>query len=385
MKELKPKIAAQLANEVYFVQNKFTLEEFMKRPEFSKGQNSQAYLTAEVGTRLINTRDGFGLCAIGGQNYKRQMFVIFRGSTNANLYADWVSNFRIGLTASKTGLPVHLGFNNIFTSMLPEISKFYEAHKNHVDSIHCIGHSLGGAVAVLAADWLKSKSGKDVKVYTFGAPKPSTRFFSQEFTKKLGKDNIFRAYHPTDPVPMIPLFPYLHPPLPGFGHYIFTQENSISAAAHDRRLYVKSVGEMSWSAFERFKPPYTIETKIERWLQSTMPVSESSPKIWEWINSALIYVLKKIFGAALHGLQAVLIDALTLADTIAYILRKSLVDPILKPMSNWVLLLMKKIMQVLGRKVPEKEEELTHDLMRHALTRIMEKTTEEAKKAIQNI
>lgn len=94
---------------------------------------------------------------------------------------------------------------------------------------------------------------------------------------------------------------------------------------------------------------------------------------------------EKIFGAALHGLQAVLIDALTLADTIAYILRKSLVDPILKPMSNWVLLLMKKIMQVLGRKVPEKEEELTHDLMRHALTRIMEKTTEEAKKAIQNI
>jgi len=225
--ELMPRIAAELADDIYTVQNERLLPAFMFRKEFSHDiytvQNERLLpafmfrkefsrkpghsekLTAEVGSRLINTRDGFGVCAMGGDKYKNELFLVFRGSTNANHNADWVSNARIGVSSSKSGLPVHTGFNHIFNSMLPQIQSFLKDAKQ-IKSVHCIGHSLGGAVASLAADWVKSNKGLPVKLYTFGAPKPGMMLFASRLSQKIGKQNIFRAYHATDPVPMIPLF-----------------------------------------------------------------------------------------------------------------------------------------------------------------------------------
>jgi thioesterase domain-containing protein len=48
-------------------------------------------------------------------------------------------------------LPVHIGFNQTFNNMLPEIKDFLKNNKPE-GQIHCIGHSLGGPVASLAAD-----------------------------------------------------------------------------------------------------------------------------------------------------------------------------------------------------------------------------------------
>jgi len=339
-------------------------------------------LKAEVGSRLINTRDGFGICAVGGKGYEKDMFLLFRGSTSANNNADWISNGRIGVTATING-PVHIGFQNIFSSMLPEIRKFVSQHETGTTTFHCIGHSLGGAIATLTANWLRSNKTRAVKLYTFGAPKLGMFLFSSVFTNKIGKDNIFRAYHPTDPVPMIPLFPFVHAPLPGYGHYIPVNENMISVAAHDIGLYVKSVSGSTWGDLERRSPPYTIESAVEQWLQSKAPVSASSPKIWEWINSGLIYVLKKIIGNAALALQAGFIGALTVADTIAYILRKGI--DLSKAIGQWVVHLMRKIMQVLGLRVVESKEELTKAVMRKALIQIMDRTTEDARNAVRRI
>lgn len=103
-------------------------------------------------------------------------------------------------------------------------------------------------------------------------------------------------------------------------------------------------------------------------------------RVYEWLNAALIYVLKKIIGAAALAVQGVFIGVHSLADTIAYILRKGY--DIYKAASSWVTWLMQKIMQVLGKKIPQKAEEFTHDIMRDALKRIMQKAHEEASKAV---
>lgn len=383
MTELSPRTAAELAKDVYGVQTEFALQGFLARPEFSHKKGEKQQLIAQVGGRIIkNASDGFGICAMGGKGYENELFLIFRGTTKANNNADWISNVRIGITPSKTGLPVHIGFNNIFTSMLPQIKEFIALNKNII-AIHCVGHSLGGAIATLAADWIKSSIGKTVKLYTFGAPKPGLILFSANFTRKLGKKNIFRTYHATDPVPMIPLFPFVHPPLPGFGHYIPSSESILSHEAHDMRKYINSISKSSWSELERRSPPYSMETVVEQWLKSKIPVSASSPKIWEWINAALIYVLKKVAGAAIVAIQAGFIGALTVADTIAWILRKGI--DLSKAASQWVIRLMRKIMQVLGMKVVESSKELTQTLMQNTLTRLMIRTTDEAKRAIMKI
>lgn len=382
MTELSPKTASELAKAVYDVQSELFLKIFLSRPEFSSKSDKKQLLKAEVGSRLINTRDGFGVCAMGGKSYENELFLVFRGTTAANNNADWVSNGRIGITFSRTGVPVHIGFNHIFTSMLPQIREFLAANKN-ITTIHCVGHSLGGAIATLAADWVKTNKGKTVKLYTFGAPKPGLLFFSTNLTRKLGKQNIFRTYHATDPVPMIPLFPFVHPPLPGYGHYISSNESILSADAHDMRKYVTSVSESGWPALERRSPPYTVESVVEQWLKSKIPVSASSPKIWEWINAGLIYVLKKIAGSAIVALQAGFMGVLTVADTIAWILRKGI--DLSKAAGQWVIYLMRKIMQVLGMKIVETSKELTQALMRTTLTRLMDRTTNEARRAIMRI
>ena len=382
--ELLPRIAAELADDVYIIQNERLLTAFMSRKEFLQEANIGIHLKAEVGFRskFLNTRDGFGVCVMGGDKYLNELFLIFRGSTKANYGADWISNARIGVNSSKTGLPVHLGFNHIFNSMLPQLQSFMKDAKQ-VKSVHCIGHSLGGAIATLAADWIKSNKGLPVKLYTFGAPKPGMMLFANRLSQKLGKKNIFRAYHPTDPVPMIPLFPFVQPPLPGFGHYIPFGEGMISKEAHDIGKYVESVKDFGWKQFERRRPPYSIEHAVEQWLKSKSPVTANSPFIWQWINEAIIYILRKISSAAAAILQGAVIGAVTLADTIAYLLRKGIDLSI--AIGEWVFMLMQKILQVLGLRKVEKTESLNQTVMKNIMLQLIEKTNQEAKDAVRKI
>jgi len=383
MSVLTPRIAAELAKEVYFVQNESTLPFFLARKELSASVNNKQKLTAQVGGRLIRTaKDGFGVCAMGGKGYEKDLFLIFRGSTSANRNADWISNARIGVQFSQNGLPVHTGFNSIFKSMLPSIKEFIVAHKD-IQTIHCVGHSLGGAVATLAADWVRSQLKETVKLYTFGAPKPGLMLFATNLTTKLEKKNIYRTYHASDPVPMIPVFPFVQPPLPGYGHYIPSNESILSAQAHDIGKYLTSVKESTWSELERRSPPYNAESMVEEWLKSKSPVSSSSHKIWQWINAGLIYVLKKIAGPLIVALQAGLMGILTITDLVAMLLKKGL--DLLKAAGEWVRRLITKMMQAVGMMAVKKDEDLTQDVIRGVLSKVMEKTNAEAKRAIQMI
>lgn len=380
--ELKPRIAAELAQDVYDVQNERLLPALLSRKEFSSNSGQAKQLSAEVGSRLFNTRDGFGVCAMGEGVHSNELFLIFRGSTSANYSADWVSNARIGVNSSKTGLPVHLGFNHIFNSMLPQIQTFLSGIKQ-ITKVHCIGHSLGGAIATLAADWIKSNKGLSVKLYTFGAPKPGLMLFATRLSQKLGKENIFRAYHATDPVPMIPLFPFVQPPIPGFGHYIPSSGNIFSSQAHDIGKYIESVKDFNWSHLERRKPPYNFEAAVEQWLKLKSPVTSSSLFVWQWLNEALIYILKKILGAGVAILQSGFIGPVTVADTIAYMLRKGIELSI--SIGEWVLLFMRKVMEVLGIKKIDNTESLNQTLMRNTMIQLMDKTNQEARNAVRKI
>ena len=383
MAELIPRVAAELAEEVYAVnRGTIDMEIFLSRPEFSADPNHKHELKAQVGSRLIQTLDAFGLCAMGGKGYENDIFIIFRGSTK--LKADWLTNARVGVQTSASGWPVHIGFNQAFKSMLPQIKEFLRDADARA-TIHCIGHSLGGAIASIAANWIANNKPQAVKLYTFGAPKPGLMLFANSLTRKVGKKNIYRTYHATDPVPMVPLFPFMQPPLPGYGHYISSSESIVSADAHDMRKYAISVSKLSWAHLERRKPPYTVESAVKLWLESKAPVHAGTHKIWEWINAGLIYVITKISGVIAGSLQFVAMGAMTVADMLAWMLsqgiefskKSGLVD-----LSKWVLLLIHKIMQALGLGVPDENMELTRAFLRTILDKLVARTYGEAQRAI---
>ena len=384
MAELNPGSAAKLARDVYLAQDPVTLSIFLQRKDFCVNKNNKTVLKAEVGTRLINTKDSFGVCAVGGDTNKNEIFMVFRGTTMANHKADVFTDARIGIARSASGLPVHAGFNQAFTSILPEIKLFLSQHSGITGRIHIIGHSLGGAVATLVADWLVRNKENSVFLYTFGSPRVGTDWFTGSFTKRIKASNVHRVFHETDPVTMIPLYPFVHAPNPGPSSFLPSTYPLTSGEAHKMKNYVNSVSGKSWNQIQDVdKAPFTYEMAIENWLKSKTPVDSSSAKFWQWADAALVYVLKKIIVGASIVLQGCFIGAFTLADKIAYILARGI--DISTSVSIWVYHLMRKLMQALGMKIVKDASELTRILMQSVLARILAKMAFNAQNAVRNL
>ncbi|MGQ9425239.1 lipase family protein [Gilvimarinus sp. F26214L] len=388
MSDLNPGHAAELAGDVYRVQTENQVGLFMMHPVFNRKSSSKpgktVHLKAEVGGRvLLNHKDGFGICAEGGDGHKGEVFLIFRGTTMANKKADVLTDARIGIKRNAAGLPVHCGFDHCFSSMVPEIRKFLLGCKG-ARLVHCIGHSLGGAVASLAADWVARNTPFATRLYTFGAPRVGTDWFASSTTRAIGAGNMHRVYHRTDPVSMVPLYPFMQAPYQTTGHYLFSDEPLTSGAAHKMAKYIKSVRGNSWDQLSQSpEEPYTLETAIESWLKSKSPVDSSSAAFWRWVDSALIYVIKKVAMAAIVSLQGAFIAGFTVADRIAYILAKGI--SLAENISIWVVRLMHKLMEVLGMKPPKDKNGLSRSLIRHVLQRTAEESNRNARNAINKV
>lgn len=381
--QLNPVDASQLALDVYAVNGDIRdLREFLKNPLFSPVRNDKKVLYGEVGGRVIRAaKDAFGLCVRGSGVYESDIFLIFRGTTEANNKADFVTDARIGLTRSNTGLPVHIGFNQTFNSMLSEMINFISAPRI-VGTIHCIGHSLGGAVASLAADWLARNTSYSLKLYTFGAPRVGTEWFAKKTTTAIGPENMHRVYHRTDPVPMVALYPFMQAPYGYPSHFIYSNQPLITGEAHLMTNYAKSVTGRSWLELNAVPDqPYDIASALECWLQSRSPVDTSSATFWRWVDSALIYVIKKITMAAVINLQGSFMGLHSVADKIAYILVKGL--DLADSVSIWVENLMRKLMQALNMRPASNKKELTAQLIRQVLVRLQDQAARDARNAVQ--
>ncbi|MEY4589396.1 MAG: hypothetical protein RL497_1472 [Pseudomonadota bacterium] len=382
MTNLTPLDAAGLATEVYAVNrgDPAGLKLFLKNPLFAS--EATKLMNAQVGFRTINATDAFGVCALGAGAYANHIIIVFRGSTSANHGADWASNARIGVETSKTGLPVHIGFNSIFKSMQPEIQAFLLQHPTAL-MVHCVGHSLGGAVATIAADWVSQSLKKPVRLYTFGAPRPGLQPFAKRLSSRMGADNIYRVYHATDPVPMIPIYPFVHAPMPGYGHFVPSSEGISSGVAHFMDNYLRSVATATWPELNRRAPLYTVEDAVEDFLKSKTRLDPANPKTWAWLDASLLWILKKIGAGIAVGLHTPFVGVVTIVDKIVWILQYGMEK--IKDMNSWVLRFMQKIMQALGMAVAKTAEELTKVLLTRVLHYLVVKMTAEAQKAIRNI
>ncbi len=212
----------------------------------------------------------------------------------------------------------------------------------------------------------------------------STDWFVKSTTSSICEINIHRVYHRTDPVPMVALFPFMQAPYNNVGHFIYSAEPLTSGEAHRMGKYARSVEGKAWGQLSgQPDQPYNVEATIEGWLRSKSPVNSSSATFWRWVDSALIYVLKKVAMGTILALQGVFIGVSTLADKIAYILAKGI--DLADSISIWVELLMRKLMQALHMKVATSKKELTRDLIRYVLMRITEKANKDARNVLRKL
>jgi hypothetical protein len=380
--ELEPLQAASLANDVYAITGQANLEEAYKllnrkyNNSFSFGYSTM--LKGRTGgPGPIKVRTAFGFTLIGQGKYEGQVFLLFRGT---KYLADWLTNFNIMLSRSSMAQPVHDGFNLAFKSMKPKLKTFLASlDMSKVKSIHCIGHSLGGALASLCAEYIKNSYSKTPYLYTFGSPRVGLIGFADMITKRVGAERIYRAYHKTDIVPYIPIWPFTHIPSVGDTYYLPSPGVIPGAKYHDMEEYIKSVRPYTWKSLTGLKPERHTDEQIKRWLKSTGPIGMTITTI-EWLNRALLWVLRKVIRGVEWVISETFATSFTLMDKLAYILAKGV--KLVDNLSSWVVLLIRKLMRLMGYGDLVEATDMTRTFIRTILLKFQRRLNLFAKEAL---
>lgn len=327
------------------------------------------------GPAFIKVKTAFGFVLVGKNQYKGNAFVIFRGT---QYLADWLTNLNITVSRTCSGQQVHDGFHAAFKSMKPQI----QAAVVDLDRgmyVHCIGHSLGGALATIAADWLRHDMGFKPHLYTFGSPRVGLQNFAENCTKSLGSQSIYRVYHKTDIVPYIPVWPFVHTPYKQRDFYLPSPGIMPAAEWHAMDKYVESVRGENWEALHAKRKPQKSESQIEQWLKSSKAAS-ATLDVLEWLGDAAFYVLKKCSKALGEISEFIVSSSFSALDKIAYILNKSL--KIDEKISGLVVYLMNKISQFLGWASEITGKDLSRESIRRHFEALSQRANELTKTAL---
>lgn len=351
MTALHPLNAAELADDIYQVEDEFTREIFYEKykDRFELGKDSglsDIGIKGKTGGILLKYPHMMAVMIEGkkGTSYNGQAVFAVKGTAGL---MDALTDLNAGIKNARTGGKVHQGFLDVFNSYaekLPTLS-------SDIHTVHCVGHSLGGALATLTADWLKSSSGKEVKLYTFGSPRVGLEHFASKAKSSIGSENIYRVYHKTDPVPMVPTWPFFHIPDGGEGDFLLPSGLHLKPwEFHSMKRYIKSTkgdGSQSlpWSTLKSRRPQDFLDSSIEAWLKSNSIVSFTLNSA-RLLSAAILWVVKKLTN--LLGISVVMAGSttFTLLDRLAMLMSKGL--ELAKDVSFWVVRLIKRMAQMLG-------------------------------------
>jgi triacylglycerol lipase len=329
------------------------------------------------GPGFIKCRTAFGFCLIGTKELEGNAFFIFRGT---QYLADWLTNLNVMTSKSCYHQTVHDGFNQAFKSMKPQLIQFISTlSKHNITTIHCIGHSLGGALATLCGEWIKFSQNIKPYIYTYGSPRVGLQGFSHMCTSSIGSDRIFRVYHKTDVVPYTPIWPYIHTPDSGTEYYLFSPGVFPGAKYHDMGEYVTSVRKHSWSSLSAFKPEKKTDAGIAHWLKQKGPVG-ASITVLDWLNDAILFVIKKCVSSAQWIMEKAMSSSATIMDRIAYILSHG--ATLEENISVWVVYLIRKIMSFLGQALDCSQQDINRQFVIKVFTQLQQKLNSIAQNAL---
>ncbi|MDH5259010.1 MAG: lipase family protein [Gammaproteobacteria bacterium] len=317
-------------------EQKFSIYENLT-DKFSFSKNGR--FESVTGAFLLKSKSGFGVIARGKGRFSGDVLIALRGTASA---LDWLTDGNTGIQLSGTGKIVHAGFNRVFKEFEPDLRRYFSA--NTPARVHCVGHSLGGALAGLTADWLSHNNIAQPYLYTFGSPRIGFKPFADRLTQQVGKENIFRVHHNNDVVSLVPVWPFVHVPQPGMSCCLQNHGyNMISA--HYKENYSKSVKNITeWGEIKIPAVEESSDLEIKNWL-SMDTVNVLSTATLNMIGSAIRLILKASGIAA----QLIAIGGITVLDQLSYALDRAIQTS--KDVATLVGLLMKKILSMIGKTI----------------------------------
>lgn len=186
------------------------------------------------------------------------IILAFRGSYSAR---NWIADIEFPCTDPKLcdGCEAELGFWSSWELVRDEIMKYLNATVNanpHYDLV-IVGHSLGAAVASLAAADIRGKGHPSAKLYAFASPRVANPALAQYIT---AQSNNYRFTHTNDPVPKLPLLTM------GYVHispeYYITAPNNSTVSANQVQVLE---GEVNWNGNTGTGLPSPIDFPAHHW------------------------------------------------------------------------------------------------------------------------
>lgn len=175
----------------------------------------------------------------------KRLLVAFRGSAN---WANWFTNLAVYGQKDCTLGPVHPGFLDAFRALKSDVWAAMERlDPDGKREIWFTGHSLGGALAVLAASEYPLKD-RIKGIHTFGQPRTGYEEFRARFDTVF-EGRMLRFVYQDDPVPRVPCLAYVHT-----GQLVWFRESGGAILA--------SEGEVRFRGTEEAPPEPFTEAKL---------------------------------------------------------------------------------------------------------------------------
>jgi triacylglycerol lipase len=200
--------------------------------------------------------------------------VAFAGSDPLKL-EDWITD----LSAEVSTDNLHSGFEAAVNTVWPKIEAAIRHPPPTEPALFFTGHSLGGALAIIAADFARIKFGINATaVYTFGTPRTGGQTFFGSYTPSLG-ESTYRLIHGNDVVATVP------PSLGGvFRHVgrsmqcppdgLFDLQLQLQPPDQDQPNFVAGLlqgGLSDFRAWAAFRPIRRIGPRPLDWLAGLLP------------------------------------------------------------------------------------------------------------------
>lgn len=128
--------------------------------------------------------------------------IVAVAGTDPLLLPNWITNLSIKVAPEERG-GLHTGFRRAAVAAQPAVKAALDRLHRDDRPLLLVGHSLGGALAVLTARWLEQE-GRTVRgVYAFGMPRIGDRAFATDCGAQFG-DRLYRLVHGDDVVASVP-------------------------------------------------------------------------------------------------------------------------------------------------------------------------------------
>ena len=294
------------------------------------GKDSVKIIAATSGlTSPVSSGFGFMAQLNGGRS--REIVIATRGTAT---WADAGSDINAIPTPGPTGHAIHKGFGTTFKSYVQQLNEFIKQQNLGFKptAVHCMGHSLGGALANLNAAAC-AELGLNSYLYTVAAPRVGMVPYAEHLSKKMKVAHVYRVANEADIVTMVPCYPFVHSP---YVHGTYLLEAGMLKINPMQHMLANGYGSMvnsSWKQMQSLTQGkqqqlenslYPANNKEAGQFEqlAKMPGAMFSGRLLKLINKAIHDMLSRLGAQSLLSVSHYSTGAFTVLDQISEILAR---------------------------------------------------------------